>query len=415
MTSKLRNLEDLAASLGRHRMTGQSPVVFLRLDLNVPIKEGHITDDTRIRAALPTIEWLMEHGARIVACSHLGRPAGKGFESEYSLEPVGARLAELSGKEVLLIPDPLDIAAERIIAGMEPTQIVLLENLRFWKEEKSGDPEFGKRLARLASFYVDDAFGTAHRPDASVVAVAECFAPENRAAGLLIEKEMEFLEGAFIRPKPPVTAIFGGAKVSDKIDILLKFTEIANHIIIGGAMSYTFLTQMGVKTGASRVEADKLDVVARIREAASKRNVQIHLPLDHIAAGSFSEAATPVNIETRALPDTMMGLDIGPRTQAAFAEVIRASKVVVWNGPMGVFEWPAFANGTRAVAQAMVTATAESGAITIVGGGDSAAAISQFGLASSVSHVSTGGGASLELLEGKRLPGIECLRHSPRT
>ena len=415
MTAKLRNLEDLAAALASSSVAGKAPVVFLRLDLNVPLKEARISDDTRIKAALPTINWLLERDARIVACSHLGRPSGKGFEAEYSLEPVGARLAALLGKEVLLVPDPLDVAAERIVAGMEPAQIVLLENLRFWKEEKDGDVAFAKRLARLAQFYVNDAFGTAHRPDASVLAVAQCFPTECRAAGLLVEKEIEFLEGAFLRPKPPVTAVFGGAKVSDKIDVLLKFTEIANNIIIGGAMSYTFLSQMGVKVGASRTEADKLDVVARIREAAEKRNVQIHLPIDHVAATSFAESATPVAVETRAIGDGLMGLDIGPRTQAAFAAVIKSSKVVVWNGPMGVFEWPAFATGTRAVADALVTATSESGTVTIVGGGDSAAAIAQFGLESRVSHVSTGGGASLELLEGKRLPGIECLRQAPRS
>jgi phosphoglycerate kinase len=415
MTSKLRSLEDLSGALGRSAISGKPTVVFLRLDLNVPLKDGRITDDTRIRAALPTIKWLMDKGARIVACSHLGRPSGKGFEAEHSLEPVGVALASLSGSEVLLVPDPLDVSAERIVSGMESNQIVLLENLRFWKEEKNGDTEFAKRLARLAQFYVNDAFGTAHRPDASVVAVAQCFPPDHRAAGLLIEKEIDFLEGAFDKPKPPVTAVFGGAKVSDKIDVLLKFTEIANHIVIGGAMSYTFLAQMGVKVGASRTEADKLDVVAQIRDAAEKRNVRIHLPSDHIAASTFSETAAPVNVDTRAIPDGLMGLDIGPKTRAEFAGVIAASKVVVWNGPMGVFEWPAFAQGTRSIAEALVAATAEKGTTTIVGGGDSAAAITQFGLQDRVSHVSTGGGASLELLEGKRLPGIECLRATARS
>ena len=414
MATPLRSLDDLAAALSNTTLHGKPPVVFLRLDLNVPLKDAQVSDDTRIRAALPTINWLMDHGARIVACSHLGRPSGKGMEPEYSMEPVGARLAALSGKEVLLIPDPLDISAERIVNGMEGNQIGLLENLRFWKEEKKGDAEFAKRITRFAQFYVNDAFGTAHRPDASVVAAAECFPLESRAAGLLIEREIEFLEGAFVRPKPPVTAVFGGAKVSDKIDVLLKFTEIANHIIIGGAMSYTFLKQMGVQTGSSRVEEDKLSLVATIREAAAKRNVQIHLPSDHMGAASFSEASAPIAIPTRAIGDGVMGLDIGPKTRLEFQEVIMASNLVVWNGPMGVFEWPAYTAGTRAVADALVRVTKEKAATTIVGGGDSAAAITQFGLADQVSHVSTGGGASLELLEGKKLPGIECLRTAKR-
>jgi phosphoglycerate kinase len=414
MASNLRNLEDLAASLSSQAVTGTAPIVFLRLDLNVPIKNGKVTDDTRIRAALPTINWLMERGAKIIACSHLGRPSGKGFEAEYSLEPVGAILATLTSKEVLLVPDPLDVSAERIIAGMNQDQIVLLENLRFWKEEKNGDAVFAKAITRMANLYVNDAFGTAHRPDASVVAAAECFPPEKRAAGLLIEKEIEYLEGAFFRPQAPVTAIFGGAKVSDKIDVLLKFTEIANHIIIGGAMSYTFLRHLGVATGKSRVEADKLDLTAQIFAAAEKRGVQIHLPTDHVGATEFAEGTQPIDIPTQAIGDLLMGLDIGPKTRKQYADIIAKSKLVVWNGPMGVFEWPAFAAGTKSIAQALADASAQNGATTIVGGGDSAAAITQFGLDSKVSHVSTGGGASLELLEGKKLPGIECLRKRNR-
>ena len=398
--SALRSLQDLNIQ--------DSAVVFLRLDLNVPLKDSKVQDDTRIRATLPTIRFLSEKGARIIACSHLGRPEGKGFEPEYSLEAVAARLAELTGKEVILIADPLDVSAEKIVSQSTPQQIILFENLRFWKQEKKGDKDFAKSITRFAQYYVNDAFGTSHRADASVAAAAECFPPEKRAAGLLIEKEMQYLENAFLRPKPPVTAIFGGAKVSDKIDVLLKFTQIANHIIIGGAMSYTFLKYKGVNVGKSRVEEDKLNLVEQILSAAEQRNVQIHLPVDHVVAREFAENAEATVVTTQSISDGFMGLDIGPKTSENYAAIIKASKLVMWNGPMGVFEWEAFSKGTQAIAKAL----AETDAITIVGGGDSAAAINQFGYESRVSHVSTGGGASLELLEGKRLPGIEVLRKS---
>lgn len=400
MAAKLRTLMDLDFS-GFNR-----PVVFLRLDLNVPLKAGVVTDETRITAALPTINWLLEKGCRVVMCSHLGRPKGDGFEKEFSLSPVGEKIAAHLGKDVLLCGDYLIDGFDRIVQQLAPHQLVLLENLRFHKQEQKGDKEFAKVLAKGMDFYVNDAFGTCHRDDASMVAVAEEFPLERRCAGLLVQKEIDFLEGAFRNPQAPVTAIFGGAKVSDKIAILQKFTSIANNMIIGGAMAYTFLRYMGHNVGKSRVEEDKLSLVGEILRAAQARKVKIILPVDHVCATEFAEGTLPITCNTADIPDNLMGLDIGPRSAAIFADAIRSSKVVVWNGPMGVFEWDAFATGSRCVAEAL----AQCEGTTIVGGGDSAAAIVAFGLADKVSHVSTGGGASMELLEGKELPGIRVLR-----
>lgn len=402
MAARLRTLMDLDFS-GFNR-----PVVFLRLDLNVPLKAGKVTDETRIVAALPTIKWLFDKGCRVVMCSHLGRPKGDGFEKEFSLAPVGERLAEHLGKEVVLCGDYTMDGFDRIVQQLGNNQLILLENLRFHKQEQKGDKDFAATLAKGMDFYVNDAFGTCHRADASMVAVAEEFPLARRAAGFLVQKEIDFLEGAFRNPQAPVTAIFGGAKVSDKIAILQKFTSIANNMIIGGAMAYTFLRYMGHKVGKSRVEEDKLSLVGEILKAAEARKVKIILPVDHVCASEFAEGTLPVACNSVDIPDNLMGLDIGPRTSAIFADAIRSSKVVVWNGPMGVFEWEEFANGSRRVAEAL---TQCEGA-TIVGGGDSAAAITAFGLAEKVSHVSTGGGASMELLEGKELPGIKVLRAS---
>ncbi|MEN9826053.1 MAG: hypothetical protein RI953_1798 [Pseudomonadota bacterium] len=402
MVAGLRTLTDL-------KFTDYNrPVVFLRLDLNVPLKNGVVTDETRITAALPTVRWLLDKGCRVVMCSHLGRPKGEGFEKEFSLAPVGEKLAAHLGKDVLLCADYMMDGFDRIIAQMDTNQLVLLENLRFHKQEQKGDREFAKALAKSMDFYVNDAFGTCHRADASMVAVAEEFPLERRAAGFLVQKEIQFLEGAFRNPQAPVTAIFGGAKVSDKIAILQKFTSIANNMIIGGAMAYTFLRYMGHKVGKSRVEEEKLSLVGEIFKAAEARKVKIILPVDHVCASEFAEGTMPVACAGADIPDNLMGLDIGPKTAALFADTIRASKVVVWNGPMGVFEWPEFAYGSRKVAEALTQCPGA----TIVGGGDSAAAITAFGLAEKVSHVSTGGGASMELLEGKELPGIKVLRAS---
>lgn len=400
MTTQIRTLADLNFS------QAQEPIVFLRLDLNVPLKKGKVTDDTRILAALPTIKWLKEKNAKIICCSHLGRPKGDGFEEEFSMTPVGEKLAELLNLEIVLVQNYLDDGFSKIISDIKPGQMILLENLRFHKEEQKGDLAFAKKCAQYAQFYVNDAFGTCHRADASMVAVAECFDKEKRAAGFLVEKEMKFLEDAFKTPEPPVTAIFGGSKVSDKIDILKKFTSIANNMIIGGAMAYTFLKYKGFNVGQSRVEGDKLHLVKEIFDAAEKRNVKIFLPEDHICATEFSENTPAIKITSNEIPSNLMGLDIGERSCQIFSSVIEKSKVVVWNGPMGVFEWDAFSNGTKAVAQSL----ARCQGVTIVGGGDSAAAIAKFNLQSKITHVSTGGGASMELLEGKELPGIQVLR-----
>ncbi len=403
MAGRLRTLEDLKID------SAERPVVFLRLDLNVPIKKGVIGDDTRIRAALPTIHWLMERNCRIIACSHLGRPKGVGFEAEFSTEPVGKRLAELLGgqHEVVLASDYLGHELGKMVSDLKQDQIILLENLRFYKEEQGGDVEFAKKLSRWANFYVNDAFGTSHRADASMFAVAEQFPLEKRCAGFLVKKEIDFLEGAFRNPEAPVTAIFGGAKVSDKITVLQKFTQIANNMIIGGAMAYTFLKYMGKDVGSSKVEEDKLHLVGDILKAAEARRVKIYLPEDHVCGDKFDESVTPVASNGVNIPAGLMGLDIGPKTAATFAKVIEDSKVVVWNGPMGVFEWEKFQNGTREVALALTRCKGT----TVVGGGDSAAAMAKFKLESQVSHVSTGGGASMELLEGKDLPGIKVIRN----
>jgi phosphoglycerate kinase len=400
VAKRIRTLEDLDFS------SNTQPVVLLRLDLNVPIKKGKISDETRIKAALPTIKWLLEKNAKIIACSHLGRPKGIGIEEEFSIAPVGTRLAELLNLEVVLAHDFVEDGFGKIVYDLKPGQIILLENLRFHKEEQAGNESFANKLAQYAEFYVNDAFGTCHRADASIYAAAECFPLEKRAAGFLVAKEMQFLDEAFRAPKAPVTAIFGGSKVSDKIEILRKFTTIANNMIIGGAMAYTFLKCKGKNVGKSRVEEDKLALVEEIFKAAEKRNVKIYLPEDHLCGAEFSENVTPVVVNSADIPDGLMGLDIGEHSAKVFKNVIENSKVVVWNGPMGVFEFEAFAKGTKAVAEAM----SHCEGTTIVGGGDSAAAIVKFNLQDKVTHVSTGGGASMELLEGKELPGIKVLR-----
>lgn len=400
MANKIQTLNDLSFS------SDQQPVVFLRLDLNVPIKKGAISDETRIVAALPTIKWLLDKKAKIIACSHLGRPKGVGYEEEFSLAPVGVRLAELLNLEVVLAQDYVEDGFGKIVYDLKQNQIILLENLRFHKEEQAGNANFAQKLAKNAEFYVNDAFGTCHRADASMFAVPECFPLEKRAAGFLVAKEMQFLEEAFRAPKAPVTAIFGGSKVSDKIDILRKFTNIANNMIIGGAMAYTFLKYLGKNVGKSRVEEDKLNLVEEIFKAAEKRNVKIYLPEDHICGADFSENTIPVVVQSADIPEGLMGLDIGEKSAVTFGKIIESSNVVVWNGPMGVFEFESFSKGTKAVAQAL----AQCSGTTIVGGGDSAAAIVKFNLQDKVTHVSTGGGASMELLEGKELPGIKVLR-----
>ena len=389
------------------RSVKEAPVagkkVLLRCDFNVPQdkKTGEITDDKRIRAALPTIRYLLDQGAAVIACSHLGRPKGE-WKQELSLRPVAARLSQLLGQDVIFAADVVGEDAKAKAAGLRPGQILLLENLRFHKEEEKNDPAFAKALADLAEIYVSDAFGTVHRAHASTVGVA-AYLPAY--AGLLVEQELAVMGKALDNPKRPFVAILGGAKVSDKIGVIRNLLEKADTIIIGGGMAYTFLKAQGCEVGTSLLEEDKLDLARELMEKAKEKGVELLLPVDTAVHDKFENTDDFSVVPVTAIPAGSMGLDIGPETVRLFAGAIRDAGTVVWNGPMGVFEFPAFAAGTKAVAKAM----AECGGVTIVGGGDSAAAVEQLGYADKMTHISTGGGASLEFLEGLELPGIACL------
>lgn len=376
--------------------------VLVRVDFNVPLDDGHITDDRRIREAIPTINALRTQGAKVILCSHLGRPNGKVVES-LRLDPVARRLSELLGAPVRKLPDCIGPEVEAQVGTMHNGDVVLLENLRFHAEEEANDPEFSRSLARLADLYVSDAFGTAHRAHASTVGVAR-FLPA--VAGLLMEKELAYLSGALEDPTRPFVAILGGKKVSDKIGVTRNLLPKADALLIGGGMTYTFLRAKGYEIGASLCEEDKLDLARSLMDEAAARRTAFRLPEDVVVADRFAEDAAHKVVPAEAIPAGWMGLDIGPLTARAFAEVIARAGTVMWNGPMGVFEFPAFAAGTRAVAEAM----AASKAVTIVGGGDSAAAVEQMGLARRMTHISTGGGAALEFLEGKELPGVAVLQ-----
>lgn len=378
--------------------------VFLRLDLNVPIKNGKITDETRIIEALPTIRYILERTNKVAIASHLGRPDGE-VDLKYSLEPVGVRLAELLGREVVFVNDYAKEPYDQVLGQINPNQFVLLENLRFNKGETKNDPDFCRLLAKGIDLYVNDAFGTAHRAHASTCGVAELLDPDKRAGGFLMQKEIEALTSILQHPAAPFTVVMGGAKVSDKIGVILSLLNKCNHLIIGGAMAYTFLKYKGFEVGNSRVEADRMDLVEAIFRNAEARRVQIHLPIDHGCAKEFKETEPRVEVSSETIPQGLMGLDIGPKTIKAYADVIVNSRTVFWNGPMGVFEWDAFAQGTKAVANALAACTGK----TIIGGGDSVAAVNQAGVADRMTHISTGGGASLELLEGRTLPGIKIL------
>lgn len=395
---KLRTLNDID-------LKGKS--VLLRLDLNVPLQDGKITDDTRIKASLPTIRAILEQTNKLVIMSHLGRPKGK-VDPAYSLEPVGARLAELLEKDVVFVEDYISEPLSQVVGQLDHNQFVLLENLRFHAGETSNDANFARTLADGFDVYVNDAFGTLHRAHASVVGVPELMKEGSRAAGLLVEKEINELSYLQKNPKAPFSVILGGSKVSDKIGVILNLLNHCNTIMIGGAMAYTFLKYKGHEVGLSRVEEDKMDLVETIYRNAASRKVNIVLPEDHIAAGSFSEDAEPVELTNANIPPTLMGLDIGPRTVSRFRSIIDQSETVLWNGPMGVFEWDAFAKGSLDIAHCL----AENRGYTLVGGGDSVAAINKAGVADKISHVSTGGGASLEFLEGKTLPGVRMLTFS---
>ena len=376
--------------------------VLLRCDFNVPQDKatGAITDDKRIVAALPTIQYLLEQNAAVIACSHLGKPKGEWKES-LSLAPVAKRLSELLGKDVIFAKDIIGDDARAKAAALQPGQLMLLENLRFDKREEKNDPEFAKELSSMAEVYVSDAFGTVHRAHASTAGVA-AYLPA--VSGFLIGKELDIMGKALDDPKRPFVAVLGGAKVSDKINVINNLLEKADTIIIGGGMAYTFKKAQGYTIGQSLLEADKLDYAKDMMAKAEAKGVKFLLPVDNLCAAEFSADAKPVLAEGN-IPDDLMGMDIGPKTIAAFSDAVKGAGTVVWNGPMGVFEFPAFAEGTKAMAKAL----AESGAITIVGGGDSAAAVEQLGFADKMTHISTGGGASLEFLEGKELPGVACL------
>ena len=376
--------------------------VLLRCDFNVPQDKatGAITDDKRIRAALPTIQYLLDNGAAVIACSHLGKPKGEWKES-LSLAPIAARLSELLGKDVIFAKDVVGEDAKSKAAALKPGEIMLLENTRFEKGEEKNDPALAKELASMAEIFVSDAFGTVHRAHATTAGVAD-YLPA--VSGMLIEKELEIMGGALEDPKRPFVAVLGGAKVSDKIGVINNLLDKADIIIIGGGMAYTFMAAAGKKIGKSLLEADRMDYANEMVAKAAAKGVKFLLPVDNLAAKEFSADSEPILVEGD-MADDLMGMDIGPKSIALFSEALKGAGTVIWNGPMGVFEFPAFAEGTRAMAKAV----AESGAISIIGGGDSAAAIEQLGFADKITHISTGGGASLEFLEGKVLPGVACL------
>ena len=376
--------------------------VIARCDFNVPQDEnGRITDDKRIVAALPTIKYLLEHNAAVILCSHLGRPKGE-FKMKYSLAPVAERLSELLGQKVTLAKDVIGEDAKKLAAALKPGEAMLLENVRFHKEEEKNDPAFAKELASMAEIYVNDAFGTAHRAHASTAGIAD-YLPA--VCGFLIQKEISIMGKALADPARPFVAILGGAKVSDKIGVINNLIEKCDTIIIGGGMSYTFMKAMGKEIGTSLCEEDKLDLAKDLMKKAEDKGVKLLLPVDTVCADHFAADATPVVYDAGALPADMMGLDIGPKTIELFSDAVKDAGTVVWNGPMGVFEFDAFAVGTKAVAKAI----AASHAVSIIGGGDSAAAVEKLGFADKMTHISTGGGASLEFLEGLELPGIACL------
>ena len=376
----------------------------VRCDFNVPLKDGKITDENRLVGAMPTIKYLVDNGAKVILCSHLGKPKGEA-KPELSLAPVAKRLSEMLGKEVVFAADDNVVGenAKKAVSEMKDGDVVLLENTRYRAEETKNEENFSKELASLAEVFVNDAFGTAHRAHCSTVGAGEFL--QERVCGYLIQKEIDFLGSAVENPERPFLAILGGAKVSSKLGVINNLLEKIDTLIIGGGMGYTFLKALGHEIGTSLVEEDKIDYAKDMMAKAEEKGVKLLLPIDIVYASEFAEDAEPHITEGRDIPAGNMGLDIGPKTRELFAEAVKASKTIVWNGPMGVFEFENFANGTKAIAQAM----ADVDATTIIGGGDSAAAVNQMGFGDKMSHISTGGGASLEFLEGKELPGIAAL------
>ena len=375
--------------------------VLVRCDFNVKMENGVITSDKRIVASLPTIKYLIDNGAKVILCSHLGRPKGE-VVPEFSLAPVAVRLGELLGKEVKMAKDVVGESAQALAADLKDGEVLLLENVRYEKGETKNDPELSKKFAALADLYVNDAFGSAHRAHSSTTGVADSLPA---ACGYLIQKEIEFIGGALANPKRPLVAILGGAKVSDKIGVITNLLDKCDTIIIGGGMAYTFMKALGYEIGTSLLEADRVEDAKNMMETAKAKGVKFLIPVDNKVGKEYAPDTEAMVIDSDSIPEGWMGLDIGPKTQALFAEAVKGSGTVIWNGPMGVSEWENFAAGTIAVA----TAVAESGAISIIGGGDSAAAVQKLGFADKMSHISTGGGASLEFLEGKELPGIYAL------
>jgi phosphoglycerate kinase len=377
--------------------------VLMRVDFNVPLDDQqHITDDLRIRMALPTIKSVLDRGGKLILMSHLGRPKGKGPEPKYSLKPAAARLAELLGRPVEFAADAIGEEAKVKAAALKPGGVLLLENVRFHAGEQAGEAQFAQSLAALGDIYCNDAFGTCHRTDASMVAVPKAMGAKPKVMGFLVAKEIQYLSETVAHPQRPFLAILGGAKVSDKIDVIRNLLPLCDRVLIGGAMAYTFSLAQGGKVGKSLIEPDKVDLARELLQAAGNK---LMLPVDTHCGDAFSADCKKQVVPAGQIPDDYQGLDIGPQTARLFADTIRTAKTVIWNGPMGVFEMPPFDAGTRAVAEAV----ANSHATSIIGGGDSAAAIQQMGLAEKVTHVSTGGGASLELLEGKRFEAVELL------
>jgi phosphoglycerate kinase len=380
----------------------------IRVDFNVPLDDHfHITDDTRIRAAVPTIQKILKDGGSIILMSHLGRPKS-GPEDKFSLRHLVSHISVLLGTEVLFASDCVGEVAEKAAAELKAGQVLLLENLRFHKEEEKGDRDFSEKLSRLGDVYVNDAFGTAHRAHASTTVVADFF-PDDKMFGYLLAAEIESVDRVLKKAERPLTAVMGGAKVSSKISIITNLLDKVDHIIIGGGMTFTFVKALDGKVGSSLVEDDYLDTARQILKDAEAKGVKIHLPVDSVVADKFDNAANTQTCDSNAIPDGWMGLDVGPKAEKAYHDLLMQSKTILWNGPMGVFEMEKFQHGTEAIGRSIAAATA-SGAFSLVGGGDSVAAVNQFGLADQVSYVSTGGGALLEYMEGTELPGIAAIR-----
>jgi phosphoglycerate kinase len=389
----VRSLHDLDVARKR---------VFVRADLNVPLEHGVVSDATRIEATLPTLRWILEREGKLVVASHLGRPKGKPTPG-LSLKPVAAALADALGRPVVLAPDCVGAATERLVSGMEPGEVVLLENLRFHPEEEQNDAGFAMQLARLADVYVNDAFGAAHRAHASTAGMVPLVV--DRVAGFLLAREVEMLSRLLRAPEQPFVTVLGGAKVSDKIGVIEHLLSTVRAFIIGGAMAYTFLRAQGKPVGRSRVEEDKIDLARDTLARAARENVRVLLPVDHVAANRPEAGATTRVVSADAFPADLLGVDIGPETANRYATEIEAARTVLWNGPMGIFEIDAFSAGTMAIAEALAACRG----VTVVGGGDSVAALARAGRTDAVTHVSTGGGASLEFLEGRELPGVKAL------